>query len=67
MFKFKVLLGKVILLKELLILLIQYHYNKNNIVISDHTGLNIHIAAQNLGFCCADTLSYTCKLYTGCV
>jgi hypothetical protein len=31
---------------------IQYNYNKNIIVSSDHTALNIYRAAQIVGFCC---------------
>ena len=60
-FKYKLLLGKIILLLQLLIiLLIQQYSNKNNKVTSNHAALNIYTSVQNLGFCCADTLSYTC-------
>jgi hypothetical protein len=31
---------------------IQYNYNKNNTVSSDHTTLNKYTAVQNLAFCC---------------
>ena len=61
MFKYKFLLGESNTTENDNNNINKKYYNKNEKVRNNHTGRNIYTAVQTLGFCCAETLSYTLR------